>query len=793
MKKKWFLLSLSLLLLVSCGDGNSDPSPDIGAVNNAPTVVIGANGNWYINGEDTHVKATGEKGEDGKSPTITIGENGNWFIDGVDTENKATGQKGEKGSSFLTGNGSPAFEEGSDGDFYIDLDTYDFYEEEAGTWIKKGNIQGKQGEIGETGEAGKDGVDGENGKSLLTGNGAPSEDLGVDGDSYIDLDSYDFYRKETGTWVKKGNIKGKDGKDAEPPEKKYSVTWKNWDGSILEVDDNLSYGVTPTYDGSTPTKQKEGEKLFAFSGWCPAVGPVDSDITYWAQYSSEVATYTVTWENYDGTILEQDENVPSGAMPSYDGETPTKPSDNEKTTYVFTGWSMNLNPVYSDVTYVAQFREDRFYTVTWENYDGTVLETDKVRNGAYPTYDGEEPTKPGQGETEYVFEYWADIKTGSRPNNVYEDKTYKASFLSRTKTYDVVFKDEDGSFYFTTTITKGSLPYCPTPKKEGTTQGKCYVFQGWYVEGDASKTLVRDFTIEKDITFVALFEEKDTYSFHIAAKANGEQYAILTALNDPDVTDVVVPDTYQGVSVTTIGNEAFEDSDITSVTLPESVTDIGVDAFRTCPFLASVSLPSHLKTIGNGAFLFDRSLTSIVLPDSVTTIGGNAFEDCYALSSAQLPSNLTTISDALFSDCSSLTTITIPDTVTKIDDLAFYKCTSLTSIRLPSGLKHIGSQAFENCTALANIDLPEGLEEIEARVFHNCTSLTSVILPSTIRILYSEIFLNDFCNVYLKATLGYSTRWKDGLYGSIAFYSDTENKDGSHWHYDSDGKTPVLW
>ena len=121
MKKKWFLLSLSLLLLVSCGGGNSDPSSDIGAVNNAPIVVIGANGNWYINGEDTHVKATGEKGEDGKSPNITIGENGNWFIDGVDTETKATGQKGEKGSSFLTGNGGPALEEGSDGDFYIDF------------------------------------------------------------------------------------------------------------------------------------------------------------------------------------------------------------------------------------------------------------------------------------------------------------------------------------------------------------------------------------------------------------------------------------------------------------------------------------------------------------------------------------------------------------------------------------------------------------------------------------------------------------------------------------------------
>lgn len=129
--------------------------------------------------------------------------------------------------------------------------------------------------------------------------------------------------------------------------------------------------------------------------------------------------------------------------------------------------------------------------------------------------------------------------------------------------------------------------------------------------------------------------------------------------NETD-TVVVIPSKINGVTVETIGNAAFQNSAVTSVTIPDSVTAIYSGAFANC-----------------------SQLTNISIPNSVTYIGFSAFEHCTSLKSITLPSSLSSISEALFFGCSQLTTIHIPVSVTSIGNNAFADCPSLMTVTYP--------------------------------------------------------------------------------------------------------------
>ena len=127
---------------------------------------------------------------------------------------------------------------------------------------------------------------------------------------------------------------------------------------------------------------------------------------------------------------------------------------------------------------------------------------------------------------------------------------------------------------------------------------------------------------------------------------------------DQSVTKANIPHTIKGVTVTCIGNDAFDNCrSLTSVTIPDSVTSIGDSAFRYC-----------------------TSLTSVTIPDSVTSIGDTAFQYCTSLASVTIPDSVTSIDEYAFYDCKSLTSVTIPDSVTSIGDWAFSGCKSLTNV-----------------------------------------------------------------------------------------------------------------
>ena len=206
--------------------------------------------------------------------------------------------------------------------------------------------------------------------------------------------------------------------------------------------------------------------------------------------------------------------------------------------------------------------------------------------------------------------------------------------------------------------------------------------------------------------------------------------------NYTNLTSITIPD-----SVTSIEWYAFQGcTSLTSITIPNSVTSIGDLAFDGCTSLTSITIPDSVTSIGKSAFYGCTSLTSITIPNSVTSISGSAFSGCSSLTSITIPNSVTWIGDWAFNGCTSLKSVTIPNGVMSIGEYAFRGCKSLTSITIPSSVTCIGDSAFEDCTSLTSITIPSSVTSIAARLFEDCTSLTSITIPNSVTSIGDDAF-----------------------------------------------------
>ena len=152
---------------------------------------------------------------------------------------------------------------------------------------------------------------------------------------------------------------------------------------------------------------------------------------------------------------------------------------------------------------------------------------------------------------------------------------------------------------------------------------------------------------------------------------------------EPDLVDLIrVFVTHNGGKVHRVGEQAFAaryrgtaeatcGSRLTEVTLPNSITHIGNDAFYRCSKLTKISLPCSLTHIGDRAFRGCTGLTTVQLPNTVTHIGDFAFHDCTRLVEVTLPDSVTRIGEETFRGCTALTKIAFPNTLTYIEMFAF--------------------------------------------------------------------------------------------------------------------------
>jgi len=209
----------------------------------------------------------------------------------------------------------------------------------------------------------------------------------------------------------------------------------------------------------------------------------------------------------------------------------------------------------------------------------------------------------------------------------------------------------------------------------------------------------------------------------------------------------------------------WENENITSVIMPDSVSFIGRCAFENCRNLSSVIFSNKIQYLSDSVFHGCTSLKSIDIPNSIKVIGENAFAYCIGISSLSLPDSVIEIEYNAFSLCKNLESVYISDSIQKINPQAFHGCSKIHSLVVGAGNKYydsrnncnaiieiksktliigcsssvipndvtrIGPYAFDWCEGLSSITIPDNILELDRYSFSNCNTLTTIIIPRNV-------------------------------------------------------------
>jgi hypothetical protein len=234
-----------------------------------------------------------------------------------------------------------------------------------------------------------------------------------------------------------------------------------------------------------------------------------------------------------------------------------------------------------------------------------------------------------------------------------------------------------------------------------------------------------------------------------------------------------IPDT-----VTEIGENAFANcGNLTDITISDGVREIGGADFDDCGRLSRIEvgegnrlysskngvlfnkertvlirypagkegeykIPFGVREIEEDAFANCTRLTGVTIPNSVQEIEEGAFFNCSGLVEVEIPFGVTEIGMYAFADCGNLTSVEIPNSVREIEENTFVNCNSLTEISIPSGVREIGMEAFSHCGRLREITIPNSVTSIGMYAFANCGSLSEITIPRSVTEIEDGAFAN---------------------------------------------------
>lgn len=228
---------------------------------------------------------------------------------------------------------------------------------------------------------------------------------------------------------------------------------------------------------------------------------------------------------------------------------------------------------------------------------------------------------------------------------------------------------------------------------------------------------------------------------------------------------IIIPSQIDGLNVSAIGKEAFyKNKTITSVVIPDTVTEIKTGAFYGCEKLSSAELSEGLKIIGRNAFQDCISLKEITIPSGVEKIAPWTFSGCTELSTINITGSLSEIGfkafdntayfndggnwednmlylgDHLIAADKNIKQPKLKDDTKSISNSVFAECTNLTCIEIPPQIEFIGISAFDGCVSLENLSMSQGIKKIGKTAFRRCESLRTVIIPETVTSVESSAF-----------------------------------------------------
>ena len=684
-------------------------------------------------------------GKDGQSntPTIEIGSDGYWYINGTKTDYKASGEKGEQGEKGDKGDKGDSGEQGEKGD---------------------------SGEKGEQGEKGSDGVDGVNGKSAYE---IYKEKYGYEGTEEQWLDD-----------LVNGRLALKD---------KYTVTFDSDGGSEVKSQEVSDGKKANEPDAPTNTGYTFGGWFVKTTEWNFLAYTVTENVTLKAKWVAN--EYTLKFNSNGGNEI-------ADIVVTYDGDY-TLPEP-KKENYVFLGWKEG-ETVYeqsgkwqkaSGATLTAEWVIAKS-TITFETNGGSVVAPMTINYG-------ENYTLPTSTRENYALVGWfLGEKKFESGTPLTGDITLSARWQGVTDTFE--YTEENGEIALTKF--KGGVTDIVIPTNINS------VAVTKLADG-----IFRNNTVITSVTFDGSFENYDAKLFQgctslrslVISGVYDKQLYYLFGDSINDIPENFIEISFAANSVyvdgTLFKNEVA--NHIVTYVIPDGTTEIKDSLFSGYGYMQAISIPDSVTSIRDSAFEGCSGLTSVTIPDGVTSIGYQAFSFCSGLTSVTIPDSVTSIGYHAFSFCSGLTSVTIPDSVTSIGEGAFNWCNniirkskgicyvdkwvvgvvykSLSTAEIENTTRGIADCAFDGCGGLTSVTIPDSVTSIGERAFSSCSGLKTVFYKGTAE-QWKQISIVDS-----NSPLTYATRY---------YFSETEpslNADGTayngnYWHYDSDGKTPLIW